>query len=214
MTLAVSTTTLVVAAIAIVAAGIIATVLLRQRRRNVWKNFARNHSLRLGVNAYGPRISGQVQEQEILLEISPRSSDTGALGVEEICMRVEFPPIGWPPNVRIESAQGVTGDVQQAIEPHRIITGNEAFDRDLLVIGSDAEAATAWLTTDRQLAFLNLVTAHRDKFAALDADGLSLRTRTGLSSLKTLNDMLDSLLTAAEAIQQSEESENPQQTTQ
>lgn len=184
--------------IALILGGIV-TIVMWRRRESVWQRFANQHGLRVSSNELGPRISGRLLEFDFLLEILQKSSDTGPLGIEETRMSVQFTPADWPQEMRIESAAGLIGDVQQAVSPERILTDNAAFDREMLVTGTDAMAARDWLSPSRQLALLNLVSQHNDKHVLLSKSGLSLQTRTAVSQLRSLNDMLESLLETANA---------------
>jgi len=183
-----------------VAACVVLTIVFRKRRTTVWNRFARQHGFTVGSNGQGLRIDGTFRGHDVTLEISPDSSDTGVLGVEEVVMSIGLDASRYSTGLRIESTVGVIGDLNEALNKRQITTGNDAFDRDLLVTGLSPEAASQWLTEHRQLAFLNLVTRHSSKRLAFDADGLSLQTRTAISRLSVLDDMLESLIETAQSI--------------
>lgn len=199
--LAASNATLGLLACGVVVAAIVATVVLNRRRQAVWMRFARRHGFRIRHDNAGLRVSGTADNYDVTLNIDPDSSDTGTFGVEEVVMSVSLDASRLPIGLKIESVVGIIGEIQQALDNRSITTGNEAFDRDLLVTGASPASVAEWLTDHRQLAFLNLIARHADKQVTLDKTGLHLQGRTAVSRLEVLDDMLDALVEAARSIE-------------
>lgn len=181
----------------ILLAATILTIVLHRKRNSVWRQFALRHGLKVTQGKGGRHISGDVNGHRITLETVDESSDTGPLGVAEIRMSVKVDCQTWPVGLRIESATNSIGD----LEAHNTVTGNEVFDRALLVLGRDRTAACGWLTDDRQTALMELAVEHNDKRLKLAGDQLALQTRNAISRLQELDDMLRSLIRTASIIE-------------
>lgn len=198
--LALSTEQLAAVLVALIIGLTVATIVLRKRRRTVWQQFARRHRLIAAENQAGPLVTGMLGGHRFLLEVTQESSDTGALGVEEVRMALMF-HTGLPQRTLIQSAVGWVGDLDQSLHPEQVRVGQPEFDRNLMVFSDDTEATRGWLTQRRQDGLLKLAMGHPDQQMTCDSQQLTLQTRDVISSPGQLHDMLTSLLNTAEVLQ-------------
>lgn len=203
---AVSSTTIVgLIVICVMVILFVVTYLLQQRRKSVWKLFADQHGLswKESRSAEGDlvlEVAGMVSGFQVLLTTVPEGSDTGEMGVEDLQMKILMQLNEVPADLQIHSATGFIGELQKSLEAHRVLGGDENFDRHVVVTSEDEFGTKRWLTNQRQQAIEQLVTTQHDKQVTLDKTGITLETRTAISRLETLNEMLQSLLNAARAI--------------
>ena len=182
------------------------TKAMRSRRRTVWQQFGRRHHMAFDEVSDGPRLVGEVDHMHCVLETLADGSDTGPMGVEVVAMSLKYANgedgnEQMPDSLAVESAVGSVGHVQSALTPNRVITGDEKFDQEMLTVSRDQSAAMRWLTPRRRSALLELALYHRDKETICHPGRLVLRTRSAISRLRDLEEMLTSLRTAADIIQ-------------
>ncbi|TWU14495.1 hypothetical protein CA54_33620 [Symmachiella macrocystis] len=179
----------------IVVLAILVTIVLRRRRENVWQAFARRNGFQYQVVEGQPQVKGLLEGRRFELAISPESSDTGPLGVEVISMAVflHHPP---PGDLLIESAGGLVGDVQLALNEHRFQSGDAEFDQNVNVENSGSAAGVDWLTPKKRQAFLQLVQATPSDSYLLAAGQLRWQCRTAISVPDKLDEHLRSLAAA------------------
>lgn len=197
--LALSTEQLAAVLIALIIGLTVATIALRKRRRTVWQQFARRHRLIAAENDAGPLVTGMIRGHRFVLEVTQESSDTGALGVEEVRMALEL-KTGLPQRTLIQSAVGWIGDLDQSLHPEQVSVGKPEFDRNLMVFSDHAEFTRNWLTERRQHSLLKLAMSHPDQQMTCDSQQLTLQTRDVISRPEQLHEMLTSLLTTADAL--------------
>jgi hypothetical protein len=187
---------LVVAVIAAIAA---ATRVLRKLRKDVWRVFARDMSLRFDEVDGQPRVTGVLQGREFQLEVTSDGSDTGALGVEVIRMTLSLsaPPDG---GLQLESADGLIGDAQRVLEADVLTTGDGMFDQKVTAHATVSRAALDWLTVDRRTAFRKLVQKTPDGVIRLNGRQLEWSCRNSVSQQQQLKQQLSLLLRAAHEI--------------
>lgn len=175
--------------------AILITIVLRRHRENVWQAFARRNGFQYRVVEGQPQVTGLLEGRRFELAISGESSDTGPLGVEVISMAVflHHPP---PGDLLIESAGGLVGDVQLALNEHRYQTGDEEFDQNVNVETAESANGVEWLTPKKQQAFLQLVLASPTDSYRLAAGQLQWQCRTAVSAPDNLDEHLRSLATA------------------
>jgi len=170
--------------------GAVATVLLRRRRRNTWKLFARKYGLMFKP---GPpaSVQGKVQGRAFRLYTAESSSDTGFLGVEVVGMSLELPPVV-PENLEVVSAH--TSRTVERPGYAVVETGEEGFDEKAAVLAVDVDQANAFLDARRRAALLELVTFPGALFAGLRDRQLVLTERRMVSDLNDLEKRVQLLL--------------------
>lgn len=184
---------------AFVAVMVAGTLVLRRRRQDVWRAFARRHGLQYRIDDGRPRVMGTLDGRRVELSIVGESSDTGPMGVEVIRLAMSLaapPPVG----LKLESAGGVVGDVQKTMNEDRFETGDEEFDRQVNVSLTDAPSATEWLTPTRRRAFLDLVRENPADLYTIAAGQLQWQCRTALGDADKLDVQLRHLAIAAAAM--------------
>ncbi len=176
--------------LALLAVGAIVTVLLRRRRRNTWKTFARKYGFRFKP---GPPVSveGQVQGRTFRLYTSETSSDTGLLGVEVVGMSLA--PLATVP----EDLEVVNAGASRAAERagyQTVKTGDEAFDEKAAALAVDVDRADSFLNAKRRAALLELVSFPGALLAGLRDRQLTLTERRIVSDLDSLEKRFHLLL--------------------
>ncbi len=180
-----------------------ATVWLVQRRRNTWQRFARGKGLLYRENDSGPQAQGTIDGYPFVLSMTPESSDTGALGVEEMRMAVHL-PCEMPQGLAIHRAAPMEQAIREVTVGEPITTQDEAFDQQFVVEAVDKEAARRFLNDSRRQALLQLVELPSSCFAGLAGKELFCQDREMIANLDRLNHYSDVLLNTARALCQAE----------
>jgi hypothetical protein len=123
-------------------------------------------------------------------------SDAEELGIVEVELSLGIlGPL--PAGLEMEDATGVIGEAQRVLEEHTVSTGDEEFDRSVVVRGADPGAVQAYLTPVRRRTFLELVKRHASGEVGLAAGRIYLRDRELVSRLRDLESRLALLRQAA-----------------
>jgi hypothetical protein len=173
--------------------------LLVRRRRNVWRRFARRHGLRAVKGATSPRLEGVITGRPFALTMTSGGSDSEELGIVDVEMSLGLHGT-LPAGLEIEDATGLIGEAQRVLEEHGFATGDEDFDRSVVVRGADAPGIVAYLTPDRRRAFRELVERHSTGEVGLAAGCIYLRDRELLSRIEDLESRLAVLVHLAPAL--------------
>jgi hypothetical protein len=183
--------------VVLLAVGVLATVLLRRRRRNTWKVFARKYGF--GFKPGPPAtVEGQVQGRNFRLFTSGSSSDTGLLGVEVVGMSLA-PLSAVPEDMEVVNAAASRAAERPGYQAVR--TGDEPFDDKAAVLAVDPERANNFLTARRRAALLELVGFPGALFAGLRDRQLMLTERRIVSDLDNLEKRFHLLLRVMRELQ-------------
>jgi hypothetical protein len=182
---------------------LVASLWLVHHRRSTWQRFARRKRLLYRETDAGPQAMGTVHGLPFTLAMAGDSSDTGALGVEEVRMSVELPcPV--PEGVAIHRASRMEQVVAEVTMGEPFVTDDEPFDQQFLVETPDAEAARAYLTPARRKALLELSELPISCHAGLEGQQLFLQDREMVASLNRLSHHFAVLMRAARGLCQAE----------
>jgi hypothetical protein len=172
-----------IALVAGLLAALAASVVLARRRAAVWERFARVHRLdfRREGRTRAPVVGGEVDGRTVILRVASESSDTGLLGAaeEELALALRRP---LPADLQIthRTAVDALGSAPD------VTTGDEPFDREALVRGTDQGAIRAYLTPRRRQAIHVLLGLAGSGIAGLSEGRVWLRERRSLASLARL----------------------------
>lgn len=134
--------------------GLAATWLLKGRRRDTWRRFARDHGLSFVESPDGPRMSGQIKDRQIDISTDDASSDHDVGGVVVVHVSLKLKHV--PTDMSVEGIPGPLGDIATQLDDH-IRFDNAEFDRHVLVKGANEQLIRAYWTASRQNALLDLV---------------------------------------------------------
>ncbi|GEM_PF-3218064 len=176
--------------IALLVVGAIVTIVLRRRRRNTWKTFARKYgfSFKPGPPAC---VEGQVQGRDFRLYTGGTSSDTGFLGVEVVGMSLA-PLSGVPEDLEVLNA--AAGRAAERPGYQAVKTGDAAFDDEAAALALDLGRANHFLSARRRAALLELVSFPGALLAGLRDRQLLLTERRIVSDLDSLEKRFHLLL--------------------
>jgi hypothetical protein len=193
MTLAVNAVQIGLITLLVAVAVLVVTWMLKQRRRDVWRQLARKRGLHYVEGGDGPRVSGRIAGRSVEVSIDDFSSDRDLGGVEVVRIAVELARV--PDGLTAEGIPGLIGDLA-ALGEQRIAFEPERFQQNVLVRGDEGPARDYW-TSARQNAFVELV-------ETLPCDQVELRegcviaeTREIISDGQQLDQILNGLLSAA-----------------
>lgn len=182
---------------------ITATVWLVHRRRSTWQRFARRKGLLYRETDEGPHAQGVIDGLPFVLSMAEDSSDTGALGVEEVRMSVHL-PCTIPEGLAIHRAALMEHAIREVTVGEPFATQDEAFDQHFVVETTDPEAARQFLNEARRRALLQLVELPSSCNAGLECKELFCQDREMVASYERLNEHSATLLSVARALCQAE----------
>jgi hypothetical protein len=135
---------------------IVISAVLIQRRKTAWQRFARKHGLRYEAGSDGLAVYGRIENRGFQLgTLSSAGSDTGALGIEEIQMSLEVHG-EIPQGLELSEGGAIVGGALKMVEENIIETGDDEFDRAVVVRGNRADEVLRYLTPARKQAVLRL----------------------------------------------------------
>jgi len=182
---------------------LIASLWLVQHRRSTWQRFARRKRLLYRETDEGPQASGTIHGLPFILKMAGDSSDTGALGVEEVRMSVQL-PCSAPEGVTINRAGRMEQVVAEVTMGEPFSTEDEQFDQQFIVETTDPEAARNYLTPARRKALLELAELPSSCHAGLEGSELFLQDREMVASLNRLSQHFRVLMRAARGLCQAQ----------
>lgn len=185
----------ILVSLVVLAAGL--SWFLRKHRRDVWQQWAHSKRLTYLAPPAGPRITGQIGRYQVTVESHAEGSDTeGPVEIVRFCVTLE----GLPANLDAEGVPGLIGELAQLGED-RILTGDETFDRDVIVRANEnrQEILDFW-TPVRREAFLKLVNEAPCDQILLQGETLIGEEREIISSQQHLDRLADALLSAADVL--------------
>jgi hypothetical protein len=140
-------------------------------------------------------IIGSVNQRTFEVSTSPHGSDTE--GCVEI-VRVSIELNGLEKH-RAEGAQGVIGDLAK-IGEETTQTGDQDFDRDVMIHAeSEADVIEYW-TTERKNVFLNLISDPDLEVITLEGSELFTEYRSVIPNSDQLEHAMNQLASAAERL--------------
>jgi len=128
----------------------------RLRRKSVWERFARRYRLAYLDTPQDLAVEGTIDGRPFALRVTKDSSDTGLLGIESVLMTLDLHG-SLPEGLEVSQGGRFLAEVHQALDASDIQTGDEEFDQQALVKGSDAAKAIDYLTPDRKDAVRTLL---------------------------------------------------------
>jgi hypothetical protein len=173
----------------------VSVALIRSRRR-LWARFARRHGLTYQSDAARITVEGTVQQRPFQLFTPNDSSDVGPLGVQEVRMELGLRG-NLPPDTMISRVQGWVGAVDRITEAEAVPTGDEQFDRQVLVESRAPDQALRYLTPPRRELIKTLVSdAHADD-AGVEDSVVFIQDREMLTNLDRIEERLQLMLRLA-----------------
>jgi hypothetical protein len=187
-------------AVLIVLAIIAISVGASRRRKDVWEHFARRHQFVYDQTPDGRfSVRGVLDSRPLELKLSKASSDTGVLGVEEVRMAAEVRgPL--PPGLELARADGLIGEVSHKLDPDHISTGDEQFDRTVIVKGDHPPAVIGYLTEPRRRALERLCGSVPGAIAGLADRQVFIQDREMISEPEHLERRMRTLLDVARVL--------------
>lgn len=173
----------------------VSVAVIRSRRR-VWARFARRHGLQ--YRADGPRleVTGRVQGRPFRLYTPRLSSDDGTLGVQDVRMELGLQG-GLPADTSISRIDGWVGAIDRASEAEAIASGDEVFDRCVLIESAHKEQVLGYLTPDRREAIRRLLVDAQTDDAGVQGASVFIHDREMLTDLERLEERLGLMLRMA-----------------
>lgn len=182
---------------------LLASLWLVHHRRSTWQRFARRKHLLYRETDTGPQAIGTIHGLPFTLAMAGDSSDTGALGVEEVRMAVQL-PCQVPEGMSIHRASRMEQAVAEVTVGEPFVSGDEPFDQQFMVETADPESARAYLTPARRKALLELAELPISCHAGLDGRELFLQDLEMVASLDRLSHHFGVLMRAARGLCQAE----------
>jgi hypothetical protein len=184
--------------LACVGVGAAVTLGVGRRRRNVWKRFARRHRLRYVEEASLPHVIGTLDGRPFELTVSGGGSDN-ELGMQQFTMSLGLTR---PAEVSLEAwkARTLTSGVERTANPQAVDTGDEEFDRAVVVTAESPVDCAAWLTPVRRQALSPLVASAGDAVVCVEDSWLSLKDRDFIPHIDALEGWAAALRDAARAL--------------
>lgn len=170
---------------------------MARRRRDVWQQFAQRHALRYRDQP-APQVEGVLEGRPVRLAVLSESSDTGVAGVEQVSMEVGIlGPL--PPGLQVMPAEGIVGEAQRLADRAIIETGDEEFDRRVIVHCDRPQEAVEYLDESRRRAILDLM-GHREYEPGIRDRKASFRDRTMFTEFEACERQLRVLLEIAKRL--------------
>jgi hypothetical protein len=181
----------------IVVVTFVSVALIRSRKR-VWEQFARRHGLEYASGVADVQVHGTVHGRPFRLFTSHESSDSGPMGIQEVRMQLGI--LGsLPEQMRVSRVEGWVGAVDRMSEAQATPTGDEEFDRAVLVEARDPNEAKEYLTAyRRELIGKLMADAHADD-AGIDGRDLFIQDREMLTDIERIEQRLAIMLSLAPA---------------
>lgn len=193
-----STTAVVIGVVVLLAATAVVTWAFLRRRRNEWQRFARHHDFKYREGADGLVVAGDVDGRPFKLDVSTESSDTGFLGVENVEMILGLKS-RVPDGMEVLDAGGVLGEADRMIEPEAAATGDQEFDRQVLVRGNFGQPASEYLTPKRRGAVLKFLAEEPSCQIRIAGSEFVAQEREIVANVVKLDARLERMLAAAAA---------------
>jgi hypothetical protein len=176
-----------------IAFGIVISLVLHQRRRTIWRQFARRHRLSYRASGEVVEVEGRVDNRPFALSVSRRSSDTGEFGFEEVTMKLGLH--GVPPSLRLETGPSLPAQEEASTES---LPGEaEDFEHLASMDCDDPIAAKDYLTPGRRARISELHRSSEIDHVRIAEGYLCLCSREAYSSLAQLELRLQKLTDAA-----------------
>lgn len=182
----------VLIALVAVVVGVMAGIILRQRRANVWRRLASRHRLKYQGSSSGPRVTGLWNDRDVEICSVHEGSDEEA-GVAVVRFNVMLRSL--PTGMTAEASPGLIGDLA-TFGQEDIKTGVAAFDESVVVRG-ERESTREYWNAKRQKVFLELVRSANCDSVSIHHDRLVAEERSILSRVEQLESLLDQLVEAA-----------------
>jgi hypothetical protein len=182
--------------ITLIAVATFVSVAMLRNRRRVWERFARRHGLHYRADTTSIDVTGNIQGRRFRLFTPQVSSDSGTLGVQDVRMELGLHG-NLPADTLISKVGGWVGAIDRASEAEAVTSGDEAFDRSVLIESASKDSALTYLTPDRRALISELLTdAHADD-GGIDGDVLFVQDREMLTDLDRIEQRLAIMLRLA-----------------
>lgn len=165
---------------------IVLTVVRSRLRAETWEKWANSRGFRYLGPPESPRIVGSVDQHSLDISTDPQSSDNeGGVVVVLASLGLNYLPEG----LQAVGVPGFVGDFVRWQE-ETIETGDENFDRDVMIQGTEDQEALNYWTPERRQALLDLIHHGDYDHVSLKNSELTLQFRSISSGPEELDEVL------------------------